>query len=231
MMEWKEKANLKNWNYCRENKSSNSSNQYLLKTLSWTWKWGDLGGRGQQNKSCNHFITWFVLVMVYSELFWNHLRSISGLSKWVIVPMLFQNSSYLSCHVLHVATTLLTYLLLVTVSVCRTVLVAQSCLTLCDPTNCSLPGFSVHGILQAKILEWIAIPFSRGTSQPRDRTLVSCLAGRFFTIWATKRSPILSGLLLQGGLVFTQLVLSSQRTPPNKDKTLCESTSGSWLNH
>ena len=149
------------------------------------------GGRWTTNKSCNHFITWFVLVMVYSELFWNHLRSITGLSKWVIVPMLFQNSSYLSCHVLHVATTLLTYLLVVTVSVCRTVLVAQSCLTLCDPTNCSLPGFSVHGILQAKILEWIAIPFSRGTSQPRDRTLVSCLAGKFITIWATGKSRIL----------------------------------------
>ena len=46
--------------------------------------------------------------------------------------------------------------------------VAQSCLTLCDPMDCSLPGSSVHGILQAKILEWVAIPFSRGSSQPRD---------------------------------------------------------------
>ena len=49
-----------------------------------------------------------------------------------------------------------------------TVLVAWSCPTLCDPMDCSPPGFSVHGILQARILEWIAIPFSRGTSQPRD---------------------------------------------------------------
>ena len=48
------------------------------------------------------------------------------------------------------------------------VLVAQSCLTLCDPMDCSLPGFSVHGILQAKILEWVAIFFSRGSSQLRD---------------------------------------------------------------
>ena len=48
------------------------------------------------------------------------------------------------------------------------VLVAQSCLTLCDPMNCSPPGFSVHGILQAKILEWVAISFSRGSSQLRD---------------------------------------------------------------
>ena len=53
------------------------------------------------------------------------------------------------------------------------VLVTQSCPTLCDPMDCSLPGFSVHGILQARILEWIALPFSRGTSQPRDRTLVA----------------------------------------------------------
>ena len=59
------------------------------------------------------------------------------------------------------------------------VLVAQSCLTLCDPTDCSP---SVHGILQARILEWAVIPFSRGSSQPRDRTLVSCTASRFFTV-------------------------------------------------
>ena len=64
----------------------------------------------------------------------------------------------------------------------------QSCPILFDPVDCSLPGFSVHGILQARILEWIAIPFSRGTSQPRDRTLVSCLAGRFFTVWTTGKS-------------------------------------------
>ena len=77
-------------------------------------------------------------------------------------------------------------------SVC--VCVAQACPTLCDPTDCSPPGFSVHEILQARILEWIAIPFSRGTSQPRDQTLVSCIAGRFFTIWATGKSMILTWL-------------------------------------
>ena len=68
------------------------------------------------------------------------------------------------------------------------VLVTQSCPILCDPTNCSLPGFSVYGILQARILEWIVIPFSRGFSWPRDQTLVSYIAGRFFTIWATGKS-------------------------------------------
>ena len=72
--------------------------------------------------------------------------------------------------------------MLPTYSIVETVLVAQSCPTLCDPTDCSPPGSSVHGILQAGILKWIAIPFSRGSSQPRDRSQVSCIAGRFFTI-------------------------------------------------
>ena len=64
-------------------------------------------------------------------------------------------------------------------------LVSQSCLTLCDPMDCSPPGSSVHEIFQTRILEWVAISFSRGSSQPRDRTRVSCTAGRFFTYWAT----------------------------------------------
>ena len=59
--------------------------------------------------------------------------------------------------------------------------VTQLCLTLCDPVESSLPGSFVHGILQARILEWVAIPFSKGSSWPRDWTHVSCLAGRFFT--------------------------------------------------
>ena len=58
--------------------------------------------------------------------------------------------------------------------------VAQSGLTLCDPMDYSPPGSSVHGILQVRILEWVAISFSRGSSQPRDRTRVSCIAGGFF---------------------------------------------------
>ena len=60
-------------------------------------------------------------------------------------------------------------------------LVAQSCLTLCNSMDCSLPSSSVHRILQARILEWVTISFSRGSSQPRDRTQVSCTAGKFFT--------------------------------------------------
>ena len=70
------------------------------------------------------------------------------------------------------------------VTIVYSVLVAELCPTLWDPTNCSLPGSSVHGILQARLLEWIAIPFSRASSWPRDQTQVSCIVGRFFTIWA-----------------------------------------------
>ena len=81
------------------------------------------------------------------------------------------------------------------ISLCVCVLVAQSCQILCHPMNCSPPGFSVHGFLQARTLEWFAIPFSRGSSQPRDWTLVSCIAGRFFTIWATGENEIYLGCL------------------------------------
>ena len=59
-------------------------------------------------------------------------------------------------------------------------LVTKSCLTLGDPMDCSLPCFSVHGIFQARILEWVAISFSRGSSTPRDRNWVSYIVDRFF---------------------------------------------------
>ena len=66
--------------------------------------------------------------------------------------------------------------------------VTQSCSTLCDPMDCSPPGSSLHGILQARILEWVAIPFSRGSSRLRDGTQVSCPAVRFFAVWATREA-------------------------------------------
>ena len=69
-------------------------------------------------------------------------------------------------------------------------LAAKSCRTLCNPMVYSPPGSSVHEILQARILEWIAIPFSRGFSPPRDWTWVSCTAGGFFTNWATEASLV-----------------------------------------
>jgi len=73
--------------------------------------------------------------------------------------------------------------------------VAQSqCPTLCDPMDCSLPGSSVYGIFQARVLEWVAISFSRASSQPRDQTRVSRTADRCFTIWATGK-PIVKAMV------------------------------------
>ena len=72
-------------------------------------------------------------------------------------------------------------------------LVTQSCLTLCNPMDCSQPGSSVHGILQARILEWIAMPSSRGSSQPRNQTRVSCAAGRFFIVSAIRKAQRVKG--------------------------------------
>ena len=68
----------------------------------------------------------------------------------------------------------------------------RSCLTLCNPIDCSLLGSSVHGISQAKILEWVAIPFSRGPSQPKDQTLISCLGRQILYHWATLEAHTLS---------------------------------------
>ena len=79
-------------------------------------------------------------------------------------------------------------ILCVCVCVCVCVLVTQSCPTLCNPMDCSLPGSSVHEIFQARILEWVAISFSRGSSQPKDRTRISCTIGEFFTDWATREA-------------------------------------------
>ena len=81
----------------------------------------------------------------------------------------------------------------------KKMLVAQSCSILCNLTDCSPPGSSVYGLLQARLPEWVARCFFRASSQPRDQTWVSCTAGRFFTIWATREAhnsfSVLSSLL------------------------------------
>ena len=71
--------------------------------------------------------------------------------------------------------------------------VAQSYLTLCYPMDCSLPGFSVRGIFQLRVLEWVAISFIRASSWPRDQTMVSHIASRCLTLWATRAARCLFG--------------------------------------
>ena len=89
----------------------------------------------------------------------------------------------------------------------RVCLVAQSCLTLCDSRYCSPPGSSVHGILQARLLEWVAMPSSRGSSQPRDGIQVSHIAGRFSTIWATRETQCTASI--HQGAVETEWTLQA----------------------
>ena len=87
--------------------------------------------------------------------------------------------------------------------------VAQLCPTLCDPMDCSLPGSSVHGILQTRILEWVAIPFSRGSSWPRDWTCVSWIGGGFFTFLATQEA---STLITRFKSYFSGLIISPRNS-------------------
>ena len=97
---------------------------------------------------------------------------------------------------------------------------AQSCPTLCNPVDCSLPGSFLHGILQARILEWVAISFSRGSSLTRDQTGVSRIAGRRFNLWATREAqwPATWRPIILMALAIPQLLkkeqLSGEKLPP-----------------
>ena len=113
-------------------------------------------------------------------------------------------------------------------SCCCCCLVVQSCPTLCDPTDLSLPGPSVQGILQARILEWFAISFSRGSSQPRDQTQVSGIASRFFIT-----EPPGEKLTLEKGTWKDQARYpeSSKRIHQGSRQGLLGRLSGSWVMH
>ena len=103
-------------------------------------------------------------------------------------------------------------MLVISLYLSKKVKVAQSCLILCDHMD-----YTVHAILQARILDWVAFPFSRGSSQPRDWTQVSCTAGGFFTSWATreahhsknsfKKTDSRSGQGFRSGNIFQKFVL------------------------
>ena len=101
--------------------------------------------------------------------------------------------------------------------ICAVCSVTQSCPTLCNLMDCSPPGSSVHGISQARILKWVAISFSRGSSWAKDWTWVSCIAGRFFTVWATRETPVTfpftSIYSLPYSIVCAHSVVSNSVTP------------------
>ena len=136
---------------------------------------------GSSVTDLKHFITFYPPKVQESRK--------SHFSYTLTLPMRFV-SNLLSRILLSYSCSFFIWLLALSESRCNqwTSEVAQSCLTLCDPMDCSLPGFSVHGIFQARVPEWVAIFFSSGSSWPRDQTQVSHIAGRCFTIWATREA-------------------------------------------
>ena len=96
---------------------------------------------------------------------------------------------------------------------------AQSCTTLYHPMDCCLPGSSIHGILQARILEWLALPYSKDSSWPRDQTCISCAAGGFLTHWAIISKNI---SLLRGGW-------ESEKVGAPEDSTFLPESICAWI--
>ena len=113
--------------------------------------------------------------------------------------------------------------------------VFQSCPTLCYPMDNSMLSSSVCGILQVRILKWVTIPFSKGSSQPGDQTWVSSIAGRYFTIQATRQAPREPGAGWGFSLVqFSHSVMSDSLQPhePQHTRPPCPSpTPGVYPNH
>ena len=129
-----------------------------------------------------------------SEMLWSRAGGLqelsppyfSGFSKTAKIYIFFSPNPSCFIYVVSLSLSLSLFLFFMTgsllsfKSMCVCVLVAQSWPTLCDSMDCRPPGFSVHEIFQTRILEWVAMSFSSESSRPRDRTQVSCIAGRFF---------------------------------------------------
>ena len=116
--------------------------------------------KGIKHLECLFFKLWQVFTILYRA--WSQRRMESSCVTWLLIWKDWHGLSRKCC----------------------CVLVTQSCLTLYSPMDCSPPGSSVHGLLQARILELVSIPFSRGFSWRWGRTQTSCIACRFFTVWA-----------------------------------------------
>ena len=98
-----------------------------------------------------------------------------------------------------------------------------------DPMDCSLSGPSVHGILQARILEWVAIPFFRASTRPRDWIQVSCIARRFFTVWATKEVYNVINLLKLSLVLDITVPFSKERNSSRNKSGMQDSLWRSYL--
>ena len=146
---------------------------YAVDTEDWTWGrfnpwgWGDL--LGQKMATYSTTLAWKI-----------HSRLSEWLSEWAHTH---------TCVCVYAYISMFLYLYIYScMGVCR--LLSQSCPTLCNPMGCSPPGSFVHEILQTRKLEWVAILFSMRSPQSRHQTWVFCIAGRFFTNWATEEAHI-----------------------------------------
>ena len=130
-----------------------------------------------------YFFFFFTVNTIFSSWFLSHY----SLSVGILQDSIINQSTY--SHPLNspwvISTFLWFYLTLHLTVIESKSEVTQLCLTLCNPMDCSLPASSLHGVLQARILEWVAISFSRGSSWLRDQTRASCIADICFNLWAT----------------------------------------------
>ena len=156
-----------------------------------------------------------VIRMIIAFLSWQAWNSISVL-VWFVLPQEWDWALYLLPFNYLLLWTVYKYIFFIKIIFYYTceVEVSQSCPILCNPID-----YTVHGMLQIRILEWVAYPFSSGSSQPRNRTEVSCIAGGFFTSWATRGSVFLYQL---GIVILLRLCVCAQLCP-----TLCDPTGGS----
>ena len=140
----------------------------MTEQLNWT----------ETKSNCNYY-TWI-------SVFITAFESLCFVSVLFVVGVVFLQWNLLICTSEAKDCVIILYPMSSRVSIIWLVLVCQSCPTVGDPIDCSSPGSSVRGIFQARILEWVAVSFSRGSSSLRDWTQRICIAGRFFTIWATR---------------------------------------------
>ena len=102
---------------------------------------------------------------------------------------------------------------------------------LCDPMDCSPPGSSVPGVFLARLLEWVAIPFSRGSSQPRDQTQVSCIPGRILPVWATRKTQCLAVRAVYMSYCYGCIVSLASRHSEIVHISLTSSVGGTSFSH
>ena len=154
----------------------------------WTWSLGQKDPLEEKVANHSSILAWIIPWTEEPGSPWCHKKSGTIEYKYnVCVCMPIMNS--LSIHLwLDTYVTSISWLLTTAVNISEWSEVIQSCPTLCNPMGCSLPGSSVHGIFQARILEWVAISFCRESSWSRGRTWVSHIVGRRFTIWATRQA-------------------------------------------